>query len=124
MSSFLPVLLFGISGGEVFIILLFILLFFGPKKIPEIARFLGKGMNEVKKIQREFNDEMNKSSVDNSDSNEDIKKDIERYKNHLKETDTSEDNINDDGNFSNGNDDIDSNDDLPYPYNQAGKDDK
>jgi len=36
------------SGGEVFIILLFILIFFGSKRIPEFARTLGKGMREVR----------------------------------------------------------------------------
>lgn len=36
------------SGGEIFIILLFILIFFGSKRIPEFARTLGKGMREVR----------------------------------------------------------------------------
>lgn len=36
------------SGGEIFVILLFILIFFGSKRIPEFARSLGKGMREVK----------------------------------------------------------------------------
>jgi len=49
-----------ISGGEIFIILLFILLFFGADKIPEFTRMMGKGVREFKKatddIKREFND--------------------------------------------------------------------
>ncbi len=121
MIVFGNILLFGISGGEVFIVLLFILLFFGPKKIPEIARFLGKGINEIKKVQREFNDEINRSS--NENISKDIQKDIDKYKENAKsknmdsisedqESITDEDsNINDE--------DIDN--DLPYPYNQAGK---
>jgi len=36
------------SGGEIFVILLFILIFFGSKRIPEFARSLGKGMREVR----------------------------------------------------------------------------
>lgn len=57
-------LLFGISGGEVLILLLLVLLLFGPKKIPEIARMIGRGMNEVKKVQREINTEIHRYSSD------------------------------------------------------------
>jgi TatA/E family protein of Tat protein translocase len=49
-----------ISGGEIFMILLAILLFFGANKIPEFARMMGKGVREFRKatedIKREFND--------------------------------------------------------------------
>jgi len=49
-----------ISGGEIFIILLFILLFFGADKIPEFTRMMGKGVREFRKatddIKREFNE--------------------------------------------------------------------
>ncbi len=51
MSS--SVLLFlNLGGGEIFVILLVVLLFFGSKRIPELAKGLGKGM-------REFKDAMN-----------------------------------------------------------------
>jgi TatA/E family protein of Tat protein translocase len=47
-----------ISSGEIFIILLAILIFFGADKIPEFARMMGKGVREFKKatddIKREF----------------------------------------------------------------------
>lgn len=56
--------LFGISGGEILILLLLVLLLFGPKKIPEIARMIGRGMNEVKKVQREINTEIHRYSQD------------------------------------------------------------
>ena len=55
-------LLFGISGGEILILLLLVLILFGPKKIPEIARMVGRGMNEVKKVQREINSEIHRYS--------------------------------------------------------------
>ncbi len=49
-----------ISGGEIFIILLAILIFFGADKIPEFARMMGKGVREFKKatddIKREFSE--------------------------------------------------------------------
>lgn len=37
-----------ISGGEMFVILLFVLIFFGSKSLPELARTLGRGMREIK----------------------------------------------------------------------------
>jgi len=53
-------LLFNFGGGEIFIVLLFVLLFFGSKQIPEIARALGKGLREIRNatddIKREIND--------------------------------------------------------------------
>ncbi len=55
----LSVVLF-ISGGEIFLILLAILIFFGADKIPEFARIMGKGVREFKKatddIKREFSE--------------------------------------------------------------------
>lgn len=44
-----PLLLFNIPGGwELIVILLFILIFFGAKRIPEMARGLGKGIREFR----------------------------------------------------------------------------
>ena len=48
-------LLFGIGTGELLLIALVILLFFGAKKIPELMRSLGKGL-------RGFKDEMSEIS--------------------------------------------------------------
>jgi len=36
------------GGGEIFLILIVVLLIFGGKKIPELARGLGKGIREFK----------------------------------------------------------------------------
>ncbi|MHC1707035.1 MAG: twin-arginine translocase TatA/TatE family subunit [Bacteroidales bacterium] len=58
-------LFFDISGGELLIILAAVFLVFGPKKVPEIARQIGKGMNELKKatsdITREFQEGANQA---------------------------------------------------------------
>ena len=49
MTDLLQVLLFGMpSGPEWLIIILFVIIFFGAKKIPELARGLGKGIREFK----------------------------------------------------------------------------
>lgn len=48
--------MFGIGGGELFAILLVALLFFGPSKIPEIARSLGKLYRELTRVRRQVGD--------------------------------------------------------------------
>lgn len=57
-------LFFDISTGEIFIILIIGFLIFGPKKIPEIARKVGKGMGEIKRatndIKKEIHSEIDK----------------------------------------------------------------
>ncbi len=49
-----------LGGGEILLILVFVLIFFGPKKIPEIAQGLGKGIREFKKATREIQDVVEK----------------------------------------------------------------
>ncbi|MCA9751315.1 MAG: twin-arginine translocase TatA/TatE family subunit [Gemmatimonadetes bacterium] len=53
----------GIGGPELFLILVVVLLIFGPKKIPEVARGLGKGLREFRKFSTEFQREMNLSDA-------------------------------------------------------------
>ena len=48
---------FGKIGGlEILVILILILLLFGAKKIPELARGLGRGLREFKKAVKEVED--------------------------------------------------------------------
>jgi TatA/E family protein of Tat protein translocase len=49
----------GIGGPELLIVLLVVLLVFGPRKIPEIARMMGKGMREFRRLSTEFQRELN-----------------------------------------------------------------
>lgn len=53
--------MFGLGAAELTLILLVILLLFGAKKLPELARGLGKGMKEFKKAQNEIEEEFNRS---------------------------------------------------------------
>lgn len=65
-----PQLLFSLPGGpELILIVLVILLLFGAKKIPELAKGLGKGIREFK------------------DASKEIKKEIETEANELKKLD-------------------------------------
>lgn len=43
--------MFDVGGGELVFIVLAILLLFGPKKIPEVAQMIGKGMREFRRAQ-------------------------------------------------------------------------
>jgi len=52
--------MFGLSPQELFIVFLIILLLFGGKKIPEIARGLGKSMREFKKGVNDIKDEIDR----------------------------------------------------------------
>jgi sec-independent protein translocase protein TatA len=47
-----------LGGPEIFLIVLFVLIFFGAKKIPELARGLGKGIREFKDATKEIKDEI------------------------------------------------------------------
>lgn len=44
----------GLGGWEVMLIVLIIVIFFGAKKIPEMARGLGKGLREFKDATKEI----------------------------------------------------------------------
>lgn len=64
-----------ISGPETFIVILFIVILFGSKKIPEVARGLGKGIKEFKKASEEIKKEITDTDII-KDVN-DIKKNLE-----------------------------------------------
>ncbi|TAE90641.1 MAG: twin-arginine translocase TatA/TatE family subunit [Verrucomicrobia bacterium] len=53
-----------LGGQEMIIIFVVILLLFGAKKIPELARGLGKSMGEFKKAREEFEREITKAEDD------------------------------------------------------------
>jgi sec-independent protein translocase protein TatA len=54
--------MFGISGSEWIFILLIVLVLFGGKRIPELAKGLGKGIAEFKKGVRDVETEMEQSA--------------------------------------------------------------
>jgi sec-independent protein translocase protein TatA len=53
-----------LGGPEIFLIVLFVLIFFGAKKIPELARGLGKGIREFKDATKEIKDEIEEGVKD------------------------------------------------------------
>ena len=62
MNTTLAVL--GLSGGELVLVMVVILVLFGAKRIPEFAKGLGKGINEFKKASREVTDEIQRAGED------------------------------------------------------------
>lgn len=48
----------GLGGTELMLLLLVVLLLFGAKKIPELARGLGRGIREFKDATRDIKDEI------------------------------------------------------------------
>lgn len=53
-----------ISGSEVLLILVFVLMFFGSKSIPGLARTLGRTMRQIKDASNDLQDEIRKSGAD------------------------------------------------------------
>lgn len=72
-----------LSFGEIFIIFLLIIILFGPKKIPEIARGLGQGLRKVRSAADDIKQEIMKETEDNPIS--EIQKEIEKVKESVNE---------------------------------------
>ena len=56
--------MFNFGMGELIVILVIVLLLFGASKLPEIARALGRSINEFKKASKEVRDEIEDISKD------------------------------------------------------------
>lgn len=61
-----------ISGQEIFIIMIAALILFGAKKLPDIAKGLGKGMREFRKATDDIKKEFNESTKDVQDDIKDV----------------------------------------------------
>jgi TatA/E family protein of Tat protein translocase len=58
-----------VAGSEILLILVFVLMFFGSKSIPGLARTMGRTIRQIKEASNELQNEIKKSGVD-------IKKDL------------------------------------------------
>ena len=65
---------FNFGTGEILLILLVVLLLFGAKRLPELARGLGKGINEfrdaVDDSKKQIMDETKRDNMEDSKPNE------------------------------------------------------
>ena len=71
-------LFFDFGSGEILLIVLAIFLVFGPGKIPELARNLGRFMNEMKRATEDIKTEINREA-----DKLERKKKLEEYKKQL-----------------------------------------
>ena len=67
--------IFGVGLPEVTVILILALLIFGPKKLPELGKQLGKTLKSLKKASNEFQNEIDQ--VMNEEDKEESDKSIE-----------------------------------------------
>lgn len=67
-----------LSFGEIFVIFLVVLILFGPKKIPEIARGLGQGVRKMRGAVDDIKQEIMKETEENPIS--EIKNEIDKVK--------------------------------------------
>jgi TatA/E family protein of Tat protein translocase len=61
------------QGSEWFWIVLVIILLFGAKKLPELARSIGRSLGEFSRAKQDFEKEM-KTAIDDSDKKSDASK--------------------------------------------------
>lgn len=69
-------LIFNISGGEILVVMLLVVMLFGSKKIPEIARGLGKGIKQVRNAANDIQNEIMDSTRDD---------DLQKFEEKVKE---------------------------------------
>ena len=82
-----------IGGGEILVILLIILIFWGPAKLPEMGKNIGKGLFEFKRAMREVQDNLDiPSEIKDIRSNFDISQKIEDIKTNITNEITKENN--------------------------------
>ncbi|MBK9422427.1 MAG: twin-arginine translocase TatA/TatE family subunit [Flavobacteriales bacterium] len=61
----MAVLLFlDVSGGELLVVLLFVLLFFGSKGVPDVARTMGRAMRQLRDATADVQREIEKGASD------------------------------------------------------------
>jgi sec-independent protein translocase protein TatA len=77
-----------ISGPEIMVIMLIVVMVFGADKIPEIARGLGKGIRQVKDATNDIKKEINDSAKPQDlgvNIGTDIKKEISSVKDSIED---------------------------------------
>jgi sec-independent protein translocase protein TatA len=59
----------GIGGAEILLVVLVVLILFGSKRIPELAKMLGKASHEIRKAVNQVREEIDKTVPPDMDSN-------------------------------------------------------
>ncbi len=88
----MSLLFFDFGSGEILLIIIAVFLIFGPSKIPEMARGLGKFINEIKRASEDIKTEINREA-----DRQEREKKLAEYKTQVEkdleinETETTED---------------------------------
>jgi sec-independent protein translocase protein TatB len=69
--------MFDLGTQELIVIFIVAFLVFGPKKLPELSRTLGKGIRELKAAMRGITESMDEAGSDLADEIKDVKNDLE-----------------------------------------------
>lgn len=72
-SSKMTPCIFNFGTGEIIVILVVVLLLFGAKRIPELARSMGKGISQFKQGMNDAVSEIKDNTTDNTDKTADGK---------------------------------------------------
>jgi sec-independent protein translocase protein TatA len=64
MNTLASLAFMNVGGQELIVILLIILVLFGAKKLPELARGMGQAVREFQKAKDEFSDELHNAKTD------------------------------------------------------------
>ena len=71
--------MFGMGPWELFLIFIVILLLFGAKRLPEMAKGMGKGISEFKRALKDTTEEI-KGSIDEI-KDEEVMRELNKYMN-------------------------------------------
>lgn len=78
-------MIFFISGAELVFVFMIVLLVFGANRIPEIARTLAKGIQQVKSASRDFREELEKSAEAQGLDAKELQKEVDDLKKEISE---------------------------------------
>ena len=95
--------IFGVGLPEVTVILVLALLIFGPKKLPELGKQLGKTLKSLKTASNEFQNEINQVMNESNEQSLNELSKIEDSKN-INDIDISSDKFNNDNTLENDKD--------------------
>lgn len=74
-----------ISGAEIIFVFMIVLLVFGANRVPDIARTLAKGIQQVKTASRNFREEIEKSVEAQGLDTKELQKEVNDIKKELNE---------------------------------------
>ncbi|MBL8004810.1 MAG: twin-arginine translocase TatA/TatE family subunit [Candidatus Kapabacteria bacterium] len=85
--------MFDIGGGELILILMAVLLFFGPKKIPELAKSVGNAVRHIRRAQQEFSRQIHTMSEEVDQVTSSITNEVSTIANEVSSIHTQDDQV-------------------------------